>query len=192
MVLDEALLRSWDGGGTAAPVPADTPPATPASSVASRASDPPFTALPPVSPDNAAYVLYTSGSTGRPKGVVIAHAAISHHMRWMQARYALTADDRVLQKTPISFDVSVWELLWALMAGGRLVMAKPGGHRDGGYLAEVIGREKVTTLHFVPSMLQAFLQEEGLEEKCGSVKRVMSSGEALGRELQERLEVKRR
>jgi acyl-coenzyme A synthetase/AMP-(fatty) acid ligase/acyl carrier protein len=92
----------------------------------------------------------------------------------------------VLQKTPISFDVSVWELLWAVMVGGRLVMARPGGHRDGRYLAEVIEREKVTTLHFVPSMLQAFLQEEGLEEKCKSVKRVISSGEALGWELQER------
>ena len=87
-------------------------------------------------------------------------------MLWMQERFGLGEEDVVLQKTPISFDVSVWELLWGVMVGARLVMARPGGHREGRYLAEVIEREKVTTLHFVPSMLQAFLQEEGLEEKC--------------------------
>ena len=136
--------------------------------------------------ENLAYMIYTSGSTGKPKGAMNEHGGLTNRLLWMQERFGLGEEDVVLQKTPISFDVSVWELLWPLMVGARLVMAKPGGHRDGGYLAEVIGREKVTTLHFVPSMLQAFLQEEGLEEKCKSVKRVISSGEALGRELQER------
>src|SRR5579872_3623860 len=136
--------------------------------------------------ENLAYMIYTSGSTGKPKGAMNEHRGLTNRLLWMQERFGLGAEDVVLQKTPISFDVSVWELLWAVMVGARLVMAKPGGHRDSGYLAEVIAREQVTTLHFVPSMLQAFLQEEGLEEKCRSVKRVMSSGEALGWELQER------
>ena len=136
--------------------------------------------------ENLAYMIYTSGSTGKPKGAMNEHRGLTNRLLWMQERFGLGEEDVVLQKTPISFDVSVWELLWAVMVGGRLVMARPGGHREGRYLAEVIKREKVTTLHFVPSMLQAFLQEEGLEEKCRSVKRVISSGEALGWELQER------
>jgi amino acid adenylation domain-containing protein len=136
--------------------------------------------------ENLAYMIYTSGSTGKPKGAMNEHRGLTNRLLWMQERFGLGEEDVVLQKTPISFDVSVWELLWAVMVGGRLVMARPGGHRDGRYLAEVIEREKVTTLHFVPSMLQAFLQEEGLAEKCVSVKRVISSGEALGWELQER------
>ena len=135
---------------------------------------------------NLAYMIYTSGSTGKPKGAMNEHGGLTNRLLWMQEQFGLGEEDVVLQKTPISFDVSVWELLWAVMVGARLVMARPGGHREGRYLAEVIEREKVTTLHFVPSMLQAFLQEEGLEEKCKSVKRVMSSGEALGWELQER------
>ena len=139
-----------------------------------------------VGPENLAYMIYTSGSTGKPKGAMNEHRGLTNRLLWMQERFGLGEEDVVLQKTPISFDVSVWELLWGVMVGARLVMARPGGHREGRYLAEVIEREKVTTLHFVPSMLQAFLQEEGLEEKCGSVKRVMSSGEALGWELQER------
>ena len=139
-----------------------------------------------VGPENLAYMIYTSGSTGKPKGAMNEHGGLTNRLLWMQERFGLGEEDVVLQKTPISFDVSVWELLWGVMVGARLVMARPGGHREGRYLAEVIEREKVTTLHFVPSMLQAFLQEEGLEEKCKSVKRVMSSGEALGWELQER------
>ena len=133
--------------------------------------------------ENLAYMIYTSGSTGKPKGAMNEHRGLTNRLLWMQERFGLGEGDVVLQKTPISFDVSVWELLWAVMVGARLVMARPGGHREGGYLGEVIEREKVTTLHFVPSMLQAFLQEEGLEEKCKSVKRVISSGEALSGEL---------
>jgi non-ribosomal peptide synthetase component F len=135
---------------------------------------------------NLAYMIYTSGSTGKPKGAMNQQGGLTNRLLWMQKRFELGEGDRVLQKTPISFDVSVWELLWPLMAGARLVVARPGGHRESGYLAEVIAKEGITTLHFVPSMLQVFLQEEGLEEKCGRVRQVMCSGEALGYELQER------
>ena len=112
-------------------------------------------------PDDLAYVIYTSGSTGRPKGVMISHAAIVNRLVWMQDEYRLGPDDRVLHKTPFSFDVSVWELFWPLLFGRRLVLARPGGHRDRGYLADLIVRERVTTMHFVPSMLRIFLEEPG-------------------------------
>jgi amino acid adenylation domain-containing protein len=135
--------------------------------------------------DNLAYVIYTSGSTGRPKGAMNTHAALYNRLRWMQEEYRLTADDCVLQKTPFSFDVSVWEFFWPLATGARLVLARPGGHRDGAYLVELIKRERVTTLHFVPPMLQVFLDEPGVET-CASLRRVVCSGEALPRELQER------
>ena len=108
-------------------------------------------------PGAAAYVIYTSGSTGRPKGVVNTHRGIVNRLPWMQAAFALTAGDAVLQKTPTSFDVSVWELFWPLLRGGRLVLAPPGGHRDPAVLREVIERQRVTIVHFVPSMLAAFL-----------------------------------
>jgi amino acid adenylation domain-containing protein len=143
-----------------------------------------FDAL-PADPDNAAYVIYTSGSTGRPKGAVNTHRAIVNRLLWMQREYRLTAADSVLQKTPFSFDVSVWELFWPLIAGARLVVARPGGHREPGYLADVSRREGITTLHFVPSMLQAFL-DAGPAAACTGVRRVVCSGEALGVELQER------
>ncbi len=125
-----------------------------------------------------AYVIYTSGSTGRPKGVVVPHAGIVNRLAWMQAAYGLAPDDRVLQKTPVSFDVSVWELFWPLLEGARLVMARPGGHQDPGYLERVISAESVTTVHFVPSMLDAFLSQAG-PSRCGSLRRVFASGEAL-------------
>src|SRR5215213_8250361 len=134
-------------------------------------------------PDNLAYVIYTSGSTGRPKGVMIPHRGIANRLLWMQDEYELGAQDAVLQKTSFGFDVSVWELFWPLMVGARLVMAEPEGHKDPSYLAEVIEREKITTVHFVPTMLEAFL--EGAEAgKCGSLKRVICSGEALSVELE--------
>jgi amino acid adenylation domain-containing protein len=132
-----------------------------------------------------AYVIYTSGSTGRPKGVMIPHAGIVNRLLWMQDAYGLTPDDRVLQKTPISFDVSVWELFWPLIAGARLVMARPGGHQDPAYLASVIVREAITTIHFVPSMLQVFLEQPGVE-RCRSLKWVICSGEALTEPLRRR------
>ncbi|MGC7103147.1 condensation domain-containing protein, partial [Amycolatopsis lurida] len=109
-------------------------------------------------PGDAAYVIYTSGSTGRPKGVVVSHRAIVNRLLWMQDEYGLTTEDRVLQKTPSSFDVSVWEFFWPLITGATLVVAKPEGHKDPAYLADLISRERVTTVHFVPSMLRAFIE----------------------------------
>ncbi|HEX8273217.1 MAG TPA: amino acid adenylation domain-containing protein, partial [Longimicrobiaceae bacterium] len=138
-----------------------------------------------VAPANLAYVIYTSGSTGRPKGVMNAHRGIVNRLAWMQAEYGLGADDVVLQKTPFSFDVSVWEFFWPLQQGARLVMARPQGHLDPAYLREEIERRGVTTLHFVPSMLQAFVETAGAE-RCASLRRVICSGEALGAALAER------
>ncbi|WP_373428649.1 amino acid adenylation domain-containing protein [Streptomyces sp. B1I3] len=135
----------------------------------------------PLTPAHPAYVIYTSGSTGRPKGVVVSHAAIDNRLRWMQGEYGLTAEDRVLQKTPSSFDVSVWEFFWPLRQGATLVVADPGGHKDPVHLARLIREQAVTTCHFVPSMLQVFLA--GAEAgACGSLRRVFCSGEALPRE----------
>ncbi|MEJ0096571.1 MAG: amino acid adenylation domain-containing protein [Methylocella sp.] len=136
----------------------------------------------PLAPENPAYVIYTSGSTGTPKGVVVAQEAIVNRLRWMQDEYALDNADRVLQKTPAGFDVSVWEVFWPLIEGATLVVAKPDGHRDPGYLADIIARERITTLHFVPSMLQSFLQNSAISA-CGDLKRVFCSGEALPEEL---------
>jgi amino acid adenylation domain-containing protein len=138
-----------------------------------------------VAPDSPAYVLYTSGSTGRPKGAMISHRAIVNRLLWMQDALRLTADDRVLQKTPFSFDVSVWELFWPLMVGARLVMARPGGHRDNAYLKSLVTGEGITVLHFVPSMLQLFVEEPGVEA-CRTLRDVVCSGEALPAELARR------
>jgi amino acid adenylation domain-containing protein len=129
-------------------------------------------------PRTLAYVIYTSGSTGRPKGVMNQHGAVVNRLAWMQAEYGLAPDDVVLQKTPFSFDVSVWEFLWPLQQGAMLVMARPDGHRDPAYLADVIQRRGVTTLHFVPSMLQTFVESVDAD-RCASLKRVLCSGEAL-------------
>ncbi|MDP9121888.1 MAG: amino acid adenylation domain-containing protein, partial [Acidobacteriota bacterium] len=140
-----------------------------------------------VRPDHLAYVLYTSGSTGQPKGAMNSHRAIVSRLRWMQETFRLTAADRVFQKTPTSFDVSVWELFWPLLAGASLVVAQPGGHLDPPYLRDEIARRGVTTVHFVPSLLQVFLEQPGLEA-CAGLRRVMVSGEALGRELAARFQ----
>ncbi len=134
-----------------------------------------------------AYIIYTSGSTGRPKGTMNSHRGIVNRLLWMQAQYGLTADDRVLQKTPFSFDVSVWEFFWPLLTGARLVVARPGGHQDPAYLVETIVSEGITTLHFVPSMLQVFIEAPGVE-KCASLQRVICSGEALPLDLEKRFD----
>jgi amino acid adenylation domain-containing protein len=134
---------------------------------------------------NLIYVIYTSGSTGQPKGVMNTHQGVMNRLLWMQQEFALTAGDCVLQKTPFSFDVSVWEFFWPLLTGARLVLAKPGGHRNGRYLVNLINREQITHLHFVPPMLQAFLNEPGVQT-CTSVRRVICSGEALSAETQEK------
>ncbi|MGA7437302.1 MAG: amino acid adenylation domain-containing protein [Luteibacter sp.] len=136
-------------------------------------------------PDHLAYVIYTSGSTGKPKGVGIEHRGIVNRLQWMQEAYALTPDDRVLQKTPFSFDVSVWEFFWPLLEGATLVVAKPGGHQDVSYLSNLIDAQAITTAHFVPPMLDVFLNE--VEPGSGrSLRKVMCSGQALPMELQQR------
>ncbi|MBS2548033.1 amino acid adenylation domain-containing protein, partial [Catenulispora sp. NL8] len=133
-------------------------------------------------PSHPAYVIYTSGSTGRPKGVTIPHSGLINRLAWMQHEYALQPSDRVLQKTPFGFDVSVWEFFWPLLEGAALVVARPEGHRDPAYLAETIRRMGITHVHFVPSMLQAFLQEP-TAELCTGLRAVFCSGEALSAEL---------
>ncbi|WP_255342603.1 non-ribosomal peptide synthase/polyketide synthase [Nocardia sp. CNY236] len=128
--------------------------------------------------DHTAYVIFTSGSTGRPKGVAVSHAAIVNRLAWMQADHPLSAQDVVLQKTPVTFDVSVWEVFWPLAFGARVVVARPEGHRDPAYVAQVIAEQCVTTVHFVPAMLGVFLTEPSAAQ-CTSLRRVFSSGEAL-------------
>ena len=134
--------------------------------------------------ENLAYVIYTSGSTGQPKGAANRHRALYNRLQWMQDAYRLDGSDTVLQKTPFSFDVSVWEFFWPLMVGARLALARPGDHRDPARLVELITAHDVTTLHFVPSMLQAFLGHEGIEA-CNGLRRVICSGEALSMDAQQ-------
>jgi amino acid adenylation domain-containing protein len=129
-----------------------------------------------------AYAIYTSGSTGRPKGVLNTHRGIVNRLDWMQRRYRLDPGDVVLQKTPASFDVSVWEFFWPLLAGARMVLARPGGHKDAAYLRDLIRAQGVTTAHFVPSMLGLFLAEEGAQadaDRCRVLRRIICSGEEL-------------
>ncbi|NPC76705.1 non-ribosomal peptide synthase/polyketide synthase, partial [Pyxidicoccus fallax] len=133
-------------------------------------------------PESLAYVIFTSGSTGRPKGAMNAHLGVVNRLLWMQREYGLTADDTVLQKTPFSFDVSVWEFFWPLLTGARLVLARPGGHQDPAYLVKLMAERRVTTAHFVPSMLRAFVEEPGLEG-LADLRRVVCSGEALPGDL---------
>ncbi len=141
--------------------------------------------LPATAADTLAYVIYTSGSTGRPKGVMNGHRAVVNRLRWMQRLFPLTAEDRVLQKTPASFDVSVWELFWPLAVGASVVLARPGGHRDPAYLVRRMGEQRVTVVHFVPSLLPAFLDEAG-GGRLAALRRVFASGEALSYELEQR------
>ncbi|EPG6855842.1 pyoverdine non-ribosomal peptide synthetase/polyketide synthase PvdL [Pseudomonas aeruginosa] len=136
--------------------------------------------------DNLAYVIYTSGSTGQPKGVGNTHAALAERLQWMQATYALDGDDVLMQKAPVSFDVSVWECFWPLVTGCRLVLAAPGEHRDPARLVELVRQFGVTTLHFVPPLLQLFIDEPGVAA-CGSLRRLFSGGEALPAELRNRV-----
>src|SRR5438270_13140401 len=109
-------------------------------------------------PTNLGYVIYTSCSTGKTKGVMNAHAGVVNRLLWMQQEYGIGGEDRILQKTPFGFDVSVWEFFWTLATGAKLIMAQPGGHKDPAYVAEQIVCQQVTTLHFVPSMLEVFLR----------------------------------
>jgi amino acid adenylation domain-containing protein len=131
-----------------------------------------------IQPEHLAYIIYTSGSTGNPKGVMNEQRGIMNRLTWMQKELQLTSQDSVLQKTPYSFDVSVWEFFWPLQVGARLVLAKPLGHKDNAYLSQLIQTDQITTLHFVPSMLKFFLEEKSASQ-CQSIKRVICSGEAL-------------
>ncbi len=137
-----------------------------------------------VQPHNLAYMIYTSGSTGKPKGALNTHKGICNRLLWMQDAYSLQIGEGVMQKTPFSFDVSVWEFFWPLMVEARLVVARPEGHRDTAYLAQLIEEQHITTMHFVPSMLRLFLEERNVE-RCQSLKRVICSGEALPFEVQQ-------
>jgi amino acid adenylation domain-containing protein len=139
-----------------------------------------------------AYMIYTSGSTGVPKGVMVEHGGLRNRIAWMQEAYRLQGVDVVLQKTPYAFDVSVWEFLWPLVSGARLVMARPEGHKDAGYLSRLIREKRITVLHFVPSMLGIFLEqlerEQEAEEECRSLRLLVSSGEALPGGLVQRVQ----
>lgn len=134
-------------------------------------------------PQDAAYVIFTSGSTGQPKGVVNTHRNICNRLHWKQAAYPLTPADRLMQKTPFTFDVSVPELFAPLLAGAAMVIARPGGHMDSEYLAALIETERVTDVHFVPAMLAVFLDGKHLAARCASLRRVTCSGEALPGDL---------
>ena len=137
-----------------------------------------------MTPANLAYVIHTSGSTGKPKGCLNTHAGIRNRLLWMQDAYRLTGDDRVLHKTPVSFDPFVWEIFWPLIVGARVVVAKPEGHKDAAYLVRTIIEQDVTTMHFVPSMMRRFLAEPGVAG-CTPLRQVFCSGEALPYDLRD-------
>lgn len=139
--------------------------------------------LPVVGGQDSAYLIYTSGSTGTPKGVLCNHAGLLNRLGWMQAKYPIDASDRVLQKTPYGFDVSVWEFWWPLLTGARLVLAAPGGHRDPNYLATVLVDQQITVCHFVPSMLRTFLDQSA---QLWMLRQLFCSGEALPPDTRDR------
>ncbi len=138
-----------------------------------------------IEPDHLAYMIYTSGSTGQPKGVMISHTAISQRLQWMQQAYQVTLADRLLQKTSLNFDVSVWEIFTPLIAGAQLVLAKPDGHHDSEYLVQTIREHQITLIDFVPSMLEIFLAEPDVAQ-CTSLRQVTCGGEAMNLQLQAR------
>ncbi|MFJ7984098.1 amino acid adenylation domain-containing protein [Streptomyces sp. NPDC096351] len=182
-ILTDPLSESALPGGVGAPRIVLGSPAVVAESAGLSAEAPTDAdRLAPLLPHHPAYVIFTSGSTGRPKGVMVEHRAIVNRLKWMQHAYGLTRTDRVLQKTPTGFDVSVWELFWPLAQGVPLVIARPEGHKDPEYLAELIREQRVTVLHFVPSMLQAFVAEVEVSS-CPSLRVVVCSGEALPADL---------
>ena len=135
----------------------------------------------PVTAGHVAYAIYTSGSTGRPKGVLVPHRAIVNNLLWMQQDWPLDGHDRVLQKTTIAFDVAVKEVFWPLLSGAAIVLARPGGQRDPEYLMDLIGRQRITVAHFVPSMLEAALAyaERTGREFGPHLEKVMSGAETL-------------
>ncbi len=136
-------------------------------------------------PQDLAYVIYTSGSTGTPKGVLNRHDGVANHLAWMAETFPLTANERVLAKTPAMFDVSVWEWFWPLSQGASLVLTRAGGERDPRYLIDTIESHGVTNVHFVPTLLRVFLERSDLD-RCRSVRRLFCSGEALTADLRDR------
>ncbi|MFL5358380.1 amino acid adenylation domain-containing protein, partial [Archangium sp.] len=146
---------------------------------------PPGTTLPEPEATRPAYVIYTSGSTGRPKGVQVAHRAVVNHLHWRQRHFPMGPQDAFLQKASFSFDISVWEMFAPLVAGARLVLARPGGQRDSDYLVQAVVRHGITHLHFGPVPLAAFLQTPGVEH-CQSPRFVFCGGEPLTPELHSR------
>ncbi|WP_425439069.1 amino acid adenylation domain-containing protein [Rhodococcus tukisamuensis] len=140
----------------------------------------------PLRPANTAYVIYTSGSTGRPKGVAVDHAAIVNQLRWLAAEYGVDAADRIMQRAPITFDVSVWECFLPAAVGARLVITRPGGHRELDYLAAVMREHRITVAEFVPSVLAALLAE-GHADALGSLRHLFAGGEELTAELAQSL-----
>ncbi len=139
-----------------------------------------------VTDSDDAYIIFTSGSTGRPKGVLNGHRGICNRIYWTQQTFQLTSEDVILQKTPFTFDVSVWEFFWPFMCGAKLVVSPPDAHKDPNVLCRLIRDYGVTTIHFVPSMLEVFLGSPEVEMANDSLKRIICSGEALSRPLQDR------
>ncbi|HVV25120.1 MAG TPA: condensation domain-containing protein, partial [Pseudonocardiaceae bacterium] len=193
-----AVLAVWKTGGAYVPLDPDLPASRRAAMVTDTGaaivltrSDIDAAAEPAHDPDvqvdgeDAVYILYTSGSTGTPKGVVNVRAAVHNRLTWMTERFRLGPGDRVLQKSPFTFDTSVWEFFWPLMTGATLVLARPDGHRDSRYLVDVIRAEGITFADFVPSMLDMFLREPGAD-RCTSLRHVIAGGEALSRSLRNR------
>ncbi|MFF8959712.1 amino acid adenylation domain-containing protein [Streptomyces sp. NPDC014894] len=170
------LVGAGERSGDAAERPPYLDLAAPAE--AAEAAEAGSGALRPPSPADPAYLIFTSGSTGRPKGVAVPHSAIVNRLLWAQDAHRLTAGDRVLLKTPASFDVSVWELFWPFLAGATLVVAGPDDHRDPARIAGLLSEHSITTVHFVPSMLAAFTAV-ATAGQCASLRRVIASGETL-------------
>ncbi|MDP1582311.1 MAG: amino acid adenylation domain-containing protein, partial [Bradyrhizobium sp.] len=150
------------------------------------ADQPDYPPRPALHSDSPAYIIYTSGSTGRPKGASNSHGALANRLHWMQEAYAIGPQDTILQKTPFSFDVSVWEFFWPLLSGARLALAEPGAHRDPSALTRLMLNHRVSTVHFVPAMLAEFINQPELPE-FPALKRIVCSGEALAAELQQRV-----
>ncbi|GAB3038448.1 hypothetical protein GCM10027285_23010 [Oleiagrimonas citrea] len=180
-----AIQEAWPNPGTGRPAATLLNVDTDASNWANENEDAPTLAESGTTPDHLAYVIYTSGSTGHPKGVMNTHRAVVNRLFRLQEDYPYSSSDRVLQKTPIGFDVSVREIFSTLLAGACLVQARPDGHKDPTYLIEVIAREKITAISFVPSMLQVFLDHPDLS-KCQSLRHIFSGGEALSGSLAKR------